>query len=239
MAQGKNVRQVVAAPESLSPNGSPPPHQARLATVEASAAHQPPASVVEQALSEDPLDLGNMRIDPATHAQAVGVKAMSVRVGRPDTQDMFRVHADPAFTVDTYLLHMTQDRDMFFVAKPLWADARVRRELKLYRLYYYCQLSGLVGLWAVQLPDEAGNQNSWHESAMSVAELAKMQWVRLLSGSRGYSIITDDTVEDSPVWPAMTFQEVVKTAFRSKTVVDLEHPKLKQLRVTTAKLTPQ
>jgi hypothetical protein len=200
---------------------------------------QPSASVVQQALSDDPLDLGNMRIDPATHAQAVGIKAMSVRVGRPDTQDMFRVHADPAFTVDTYLLHMTQDRDMFFVAKPLWADARVRRELRLYRLFYYCQLSGLVGIWAVPLPDEAGNHNPWHESAMAVAELAKRQWVRILSGTRGYSIITDESVEDSPVWPAMTFQDVINTAFRAKTITDLDHPKLKQLRVTTAKLAPQ
>jgi hypothetical protein len=59
MAHGKHVRQVMAAPESLSPNGSPPPDHAYLATAEASAAHQPSASAVEQALSEDPLDLAN------------------------------------------------------------------------------------------------------------------------------------------------------------------------------------
>jgi hypothetical protein len=201
--------------------------------------HLPSIETVEQALSNDPLDLANMRIDPATHAQAVGVKSLSIRVGRPDTQDMFKVHADAAFSLDTYLLHMTQDREMYFVARSLWIDPRVRRELKLFRLYYYCQLSGLVGLWPVQLPDEAGNQNPWHESAMSVAELAKSHWIRILAGTRGYSIITDNTVEDAPVWPAMTFQEVITTAFRSKTIVDLEHPKMKQLRVKTAQLTPQ
>jgi hypothetical protein len=51
----------------------------------------------------------------------------------------------------------------------------------------------------------------------------------MLSGAGGYQIIAGE-MEDEPVWPAMSFQEVIRTAFRAKTIVDLDHPKLKQLR---------
>jgi hypothetical protein len=64
---------------------------------------------------------------------------------------------------------------------------------------------------------------------MYVAEQAKDQWIRMLSGAGGYLTITGE-MDEAPVWPAMSFQEVIHAAFRAKTIVDLEHPKLKQLR---------
>jgi hypothetical protein len=198
----------------------------------------PDESIVDQALSSDPLDLSRMRVNPAKLVSVVGIKAAHIRVGRPDDQDFFRVHKSDLYTLDTYLLRMRADREFYFVDTNLWSDPRVLKELKLYRLYYYVHLSRTLGLWPVQLPDEAGNQNSWHESAMYVAEQAKGHWIRMLSGAGGYVTITGE-MGDEPVWPAMSFQEVIRTAFRAKTIVGLDHPKLKQLRGEVARPTLQ
>jgi hypothetical protein len=190
----------------------------------------PDEATVNQTTSNDPLDLSKMRVNPAKMATVVGVKAAHIRVGRPDDQDFFRVHGSALYTLDTYLLRMKADREFFYVADYLWEDPRVMKELKLYRLYFYVHLSRALGLWPVQLPDEAGNQNSWHESAMFVAEQAKDRWLRLMSGAGGYLTIVGDEIDDEPVWPVMSFQEVIRVAFRTKIVADLDHPKLKQLR---------
>jgi hypothetical protein len=195
-------------------------------------------SIVNQALSSDPLDLSRMRVNPAKLVSVIGIKAAHIRVGRPDDQDFFRVHEREGFTLDTYLLRMKADREFYFVDANLWSDPRVPKELRLYRLYYYAHLSRTLGLWPVQLPDEAGNQNSWHESAMYVAEQAKDRWLRLLSGTGGYMTIAGE-MDDEPVWPAMSFQEVIRTAFRAKTITDVDHPKLKQLRGEVVHPKPQ
>jgi hypothetical protein len=210
-----------------------------LATAETAAPSQdlPEASMVDSALSDDPLDLSRMRVNPAKLATVVGVKAAHIRVGRPDDQDFFRVHTGEGYSLDTYLLRMKADREFYFVDAKLWEDPRVFKDLKLYRLYYYVHLSRVLGLWPVQLPDEAGNQNSWHESAMYVAEQAKDRWLRLMSGAGGYVTITGE-MDDEPVWPAMTFQEVIRVAFRPKTITELDHPKLKQLRGEVTKSAP-
>jgi hypothetical protein len=189
----------------------------------------PPDPVVETALSNDPLNLSSMRINPAKLATIVGVKAAHIRVGRPDDQDFFQVHGGDEWVLDTYLLRMKNDREFYFVAADLWEIPSVAKELKLYRLYYYSHYSRALGLWPVHLPAEDGTQNSWHESAMYIAQKAIGQWTRLLSGVGGYSTIAGE-MEDEPVWPAMDFQDVIRTAFRPKTITDLDHPKLKQLR---------
>jgi hypothetical protein len=226
MPEKKGSMQV--KPQPGSTNGVGDDH---LAVAETAAPERdlPSEETVGQALSDDPLDLSRMRVNPAKLASVVGIKAAHIRVGRPDDQDFFRVHESELYTLDTYLLRMKADREFYFVDANLWTDPCVFKELKLYRLYYYVHLSRTLGLWPVQLPDEAGNQNSWHESAMFVADQAKGRWIRMLSGAGGYQIIAGE-MEDEPVWPAMSFQEVIRTAFRAKTIVDLDHPKLKQLR---------
>jgi hypothetical protein len=184
---------------------------------------------VKSALSDDPLDLTKMRINPAKLASMVGIKAAHIRVGRPDDQDFFQIHGGEEWVLDTYLLRMKSDREFYFVSADLWAEPGVAKELKLYRLYYYSHYSRALGLWPVQLPAEDGTHNPWHESAMYIATKAIGKWTRMMSGAGGYVTI-DGEMEDDPVWPAMTFQEVIRTAFRPKTITDLDHPKLKQLR---------
>jgi hypothetical protein len=184
---------------------------------------------VKSALSDDPLDLTKMHINPAKLASMVGIKAAHIRVGRPDDQDFFQIHGGEEWILDTYLLRMKSDREFYFVSADLWTEPGVAKELKLYRLYYYSHYSRALGLWPVQLPGEDGVHNPWHESAMYVATKAVGKWTRLMSGAGGYVTI-DGEMEDDPVWPAMTFQEVIRTAFRPKTITDLDHPKLKQLR---------
>jgi hypothetical protein len=228
MTRKRNATQ--AKLQDVSANGGGPiPTIDHLATAETCAPEQDVQASIDIPLSSDPLDLSRMRISPAKLTTILGTKATHIRVGRPDDQDFFQVRPGNAWCLDTYLLRMKTDREFYFVADTLWDDQRVLKDLKLYRLFYYVHFSRALGVWPVQLPAEDGTQNSWHESAMYLAEKAMHGWIRVMAGTGGYTFIPGKMQAD-PVWPDMSFQEVIRTAFRPKTITDVDHPKLKQLR---------
>src|SRR3712207_107408 len=75
----------------------------------------PSQDTVDQAITSDPLDLSRMRLNPSRLATVVGIKAASIRVGRPDDQDFFQVHGSELYSLDTYLLRMKADREFYYV----------------------------------------------------------------------------------------------------------------------------
>ena len=45
-----------------------------------------------------------------------------------------------------------------------------------------------------------------------------------------YEVFTGSSRIADPVWPDITFQEIIKIAFRDKLISDWDHPVLKRLR---------
>ena len=67
---------------------------------------------------------------------------------------------------------------------------------------------------------------------MDAADEAKSRWVRVTSNMSlgAYEVAVASGQLAEPAWPDITFQEIIKIAFRDKMISDWDHPVLKRLR---------
>ena len=89
-----------------------------------------------------------------------------------------------------------------------------------------------LSFWPVRLPTSDGRINEWHRSAAEAAELAIDRSIRVKANmALGANEIFEaaSTIPD-PKWPDLSFQELVRIAFRDHLVSTLEHPVIKRLR---------
>jgi hypothetical protein len=100
------------------------------------------------------------------------------------------------------------------------------------RLYLAVNTTKTVFLWPVKLPGPDGQIDSWNQSAGEIADLAKHQWVRVMSNRDlgAYDPKSASNLTTEPVWPHVSFEEILRIAFKGKVISSLEHPKLRQLR---------
>jgi hypothetical protein len=99
-------------------------------------------------------------------------------------------------------------------------------------LYTTISRRGVLHLWPVKLPGPDGKHNEWHRSAAEAAERATREWVRVTSnrslGAYEVSLAIGDIPD--PVWPDISFEEILKVAFRDRVVDRPGHPLINQLR---------
>jgi hypothetical protein len=72
----------------------------------------------------------------------------------------------------------------------------------------------------------------WHRSAREAAELATTRWVRCKANRSlgAYEIFQAEAGITEPTWPELTFQEIIRIAFRDRLIMSLDHPVIKRLR---------
>ena len=91
---------------------------------------------------------------------------------------------------------------------------------------------GVIHLWPVRLPTPDGRRNIWHHSAMEAAQLAMTRWVRVKANMAlgAYEISEAASTIPDPTWPPVTFQELLRIAFRHQYVDSINHPVVDRLR---------
>jgi hypothetical protein len=74
--------------------------------------------------------------------------------------------------------------------------------------------------------------NEWHRSAAEAAELAMQRWIRLKANMAlgAYEIFEASGTIPDPVWPDLSFQELLRIGFRDRLVDRIDHPVIKRLR---------
>jgi len=84
----------------------------------------------------------------------------------------------------------------------------------------------------VPLPTPDGRRNSWADSLVEAVKIAETQWVRLSSNMSGgyYNVHVASGLTDEPVWPKLTFAEILQIAYRGRIISDPNHLVLRQLR---------
>ena len=67
---------------------------------------------------------------------------------------------------------------------------------------------------------------------MSAAEIGMTQWIRLKSNQAlgAYDVIAASAEFPNPVWPDITFAQIMEIAFKDRFIRDYDHPVLKNLR---------
>jgi hypothetical protein len=180
----------------------------------------------------DPFDPRRLRLSQR-FAQGADVKRalVTVPVRKPSPQEFFRVHPDEDWRLDTAVIEIKADREVYLVDPEIWP--LFPNECKPKTLYTTIDRRNVITLWPVRLPDEHGRLDDWSRSAHEAANLATEKWVRLTADMAlgAYRIDLAMGVFPDPVWPNdVPFQDVLKIAFKGKMIEDLDHPVLRRLR---------
>ncbi len=180
---------------------------------------------------QDPFDPAHLRLSQNFIKNwAVKKHFTVIPVRKPGKQEFIRVQPDPEFALQTALLEFKEEGETYLVDPSLWET--LPGELIPKVLYTTITRQEVLRLWPIRLPDESGKLDDWNRSALRAAEIAQKHWVRVTS-NRGAGIYetfeaTGDLTE--PVWPDLTFQEILQIAFRGNFVEDWDHPALRRLR---------
>jgi hypothetical protein len=180
---------------------------------------------------DDPYDLDKLRLSQS-FIQTAGVKKLlrTVPVHKPNPQDFVRVHPSPEYCADLPIVELKDEREEYVVGPDL-VDELVG-ELAPKTLFTAINRQGDPFLWPVRLPSPDGKQLDWHLSMREAAELAMTQWVRVKASMslKAYEMYVAEGAMSDPVWPEVSFQELIKIAFRNRLITSLDHPVIKRLR---------
>lgn len=194
------------------------------------AAPIPEAPAVDDS-APDPFDPAALRIgqDFAALADVKPILA-TVPVRKPNKQDYVRVHPSEDYQLTTALLELKEERETYLIAPDLRRE--LFGELVPVTIFTAINRQGVVFLWPCRLPDETGRGNSWHESALQAAELAKTRWIRIAADMSlgAYRIWEARGDLPEPEWPEQSLRDLLSIAFKGRYIDSLDHPVLKRLR---------
>jgi len=179
----------------------------------------------------DPFDLGNLRLSQS-FTETAGVEKLltTVPVRKPNPQDWVRVHPGSEYRENFPLIELKDEREEYVVAASL--VPQLVGEFVSKTLYTTVNRQGVVSLWPVRLPDPDGREMEWHRSAREAAELAMNRWVRCKANRSlgAYEIFQAEACIAEPAWPDLTFQQIIRIAFRDRLITSMDHPVIKRLR---------
>jgi hypothetical protein len=185
----------------------------------------------KQDFDEGEFNLSELRLSQ-NFLEMAGVKKVitTIPVRKPGRQDFFRVHSSPDYYLETAVLEYKQERETYLVDRGLWSE--LPGEIIAKVLFTVINRQNILSIWTVRLPGADGRLDHWNQSALEAAEIAKKQWVRMGSNMNlgAYEVFLPTAEFSDPVWPDVTFQEMLKIAFKDKFIRDFNHPLLCQLR---------
>jgi hypothetical protein len=130
-------------------------------------------------------------------------------------------------------LELKEDREVYLVARNLWPALADERTFSPRLLVLAVSRQGVWFIWPIRLPGPNGKIDSWSRSAMDAANRAMTQWVKVQANTDGlqaYEQTVAPNQHGEPAWPDITFQEIIRIAFRDMVISDWDHPVLKRLR---------
>jgi hypothetical protein len=179
----------------------------------------------------DPFSPESLRLQSEVGTLAVQKVTTQVPVRRPDKAWWVRAHPDPSYRLITAVLE-DQDGDLYLIRPDLRPALALEPTVSIRLLVTACTRQGQTFLWPVRLPDATGKLDTWNDSARQAVDRASGSWVRLISNRTlgSYDVLTAPGELGEPAWPALTFAELLKLAFKDRKIEALDHPVLRRLR---------
>jgi hypothetical protein len=181
----------------------------------------------------NPFDPARLRLSQDFRA-AVGVRKVivSIPVKKPISEWFVRAHPDQAYRIETAVLELKEDREMYLVAPELWEALATEPTFSPRLLTLSINRQGVAFLWPIRLPGPDGKLDSWNLSAHEACRMAEAEWIRVKSNQslQGYDVEVASAALSEPSWPTMPFSEILRIAFRDRYISALDHPVLRRLR---------
>lgn len=178
-----------------------------------------------------PFDPRNLRLGQ-DFAASVGVKKalLTVPKRKPDRQWFFRVHPSAEYRLETALLILKEDREVYLIDRSLWSE--LPSEITPSLILTAINRQGVLFLLPVTLPGADGKWNQWHKSLFDAAELAQSKWVRVAANmSLGAYDVWEASAElPEPNWPDLSFTKILEVGFRDNYIKSEGHPVIQKLR---------
>jgi hypothetical protein len=182
----------------------------------------------------DPFDLASLRLNPS-FLETAGVKKLltTVPARRPSPQDFVRVHPSSDYRENFAMIDLKDDREDFLVRPEILSE--LIGEVIYKTIFTAINRQGVVFLWPVRLPTPDDRKSAWPRSAREAAEMAIGKWVRMQAnlslGAYEITVAAGEMAE--PVWPDLSFQDLVRIAYRERIITSLYHPVVRRLRGLT------
>jgi hypothetical protein len=167
-------------------------------------------------------------------ATSVGVKRaiLTIPVRKPAASWFVRVHTDESMRLQTALLELKEDREVYLVAQSLWPELSAESSLRPMELFTAINRQGVLFVWPVALPGADGKTNPWHGAALEAATMAQERWVRVQANMSlgAYDVHYAGGELPEPKWPELSLADILRVAFKDKRIDSHDHPVLRRLR---------
>jgi hypothetical protein len=203
-------------------------------------APQPPAPSASGTHGKPPATAAPDPFDPAAlrltqdFAASFGVKKalLTVPVRKPDKSWFVRVHPADDYTLQTAVVELKEDRETYLVAPDLWPGLAGDSTFSPRALFTAINRQGVLFIWPVRLPGTDGKVDSWSQSALEAAKMARQSWVRVAANMAlgAYEVHQATGDLEQPDWPETPFRELLKIAFKDRMITALDYPVLRRLR---------
>jgi hypothetical protein len=192
---------------------------------------EPTAAAAVPAAAPDPFDISGLRLNPS-FLETAGVKKLitTVPVKKPSPQDFVRVRPEEEYRENFAMIDLKDDREEYLVHQTIMPE--LTGEFVYKTVFTAVNRQGVVFLWPVRIQADDERKTEWPLSARKAAELAMTKWVRMKANMSlgAYEITVAETIIADPVWPELSFQDLVRVAFRERIITTLDHPVVKRLR---------
>ncbi len=181
----------------------------------------------------DPFDPARLRIS-SDFAATAGVKKalITVPIRKPDKAAFVRVHPDPAYRLETAVLELKEEREIYLVDPSIRDELAAESTFGCRAFFTTMTRQGVLFLWPCRLPDASGKIDEWSRSALEAAYMAVKSWVRVQSNMAlgAYEVFEASASIPDPKWPDLPFRDILAIAFKDRRIDSLDHPVLQRLR---------
>jgi len=178
------------------------------------------------------INLSALRISQDFLEQGGGAEKIitTIPVRKPERQVFVRVHPDPAFKFQTFLLEVKEDNSTYLVDRSIWEHVSDLVAPKV--LLTEMSRQGDLFLWPIKLPGADGRSDRWSESALVAAKHAETTWLRVSAnmGLGGYDVFKAMAELPEPQWPDMDMNQIINLAFRDRFIDSPSHDVIRRLR---------
>ena len=180
----------------------------------------------------DPFDPAKLRLTQGTATFGVKKHTTTLPVRKPSKEWFVRCHDDPAYRLETCVLELKEDSEIYLVYPDVRDDLAGESTVSPRLLVTAINKQGTPFLWPIRLSGPDGRHDEWSKSSMAAANIAMKGWVRVQANMNlgAYEVYEATGNLGDPEWPSLPFNELLRIAFKDKYIDALDHPVFKRLR---------